>query len=279
MIELWLWGGIALLLASINDLRTREVPDWLSYSLFALALGYRIFASLIMHDGNILLSGLLGGGIFFVIAVFMFYTGQWGGGDSKLLIGLGTLFGFQMGWQNDLVAFVINFLFIGAMYGLIWTFVLALKNRERLAKEFKIKMQDKRLITAKWVLLLTAALLIAATALLSSPWLLPIAMTVALVIITMYMWIIVKAVEKTCMLKWLPTSKLTEGDWIAEDIIVKGKKVAGIKDLGITKRQIAELTRKKVKKVLVKEGIPFVPSFFLSYVFTLAWGNVFFFIL
>ena len=80
------------------------------------------------------------------------------------------------------------------------------------------------------------------------------------------------------MLKYVKPQQLTEGDWIAKDININGKYLTGPKDLGIEKRKIRKLIelykRGKVKKILIKEGIPFVPSFFVAYVITLLYGNL-----
>src|SRR3989338_5965028 len=83
----------ALLAASYTDLKTREVPDWLSYGLIFSALGIRALFSLGELDGGILLRGLAGFAVFVAIAYLMYYTRQWGGGDSKLLMGLGAAIG------------------------------------------------------------------------------------------------------------------------------------------------------------------------------------------
>ena len=78
------------------------------------------------------------------------------------------------------------------------------------------------------------------------------------------------------MLKLVEPEKLTEGDWIAKDIVVNGKRVAGPKDLGISKAQIKELLglkkQKKIGKILIKEGIPFVPSFLAAFAVTMLYG-------
>ena len=78
------------------------------------------------------------------------------------------------------------------------------------------------------------------------------------------------------MEKNIPLNKLTEGDWVLENIIVKGKKLCSSK-IPIEKDQIANLIKfKSVHKkssVLVREGIPFLPSFFIALVLTLLLGN------
>jgi hypothetical protein len=80
------------------------------------------------------------------------------------------------------------------------------------------------------------------------------------------------------MLKYVTPKELTEGDWIAKDIIIKHNKIAGPKDLGIEKSQIKKLiqlyNKGKIKKVLIKVGIPFVPSFLIAYLLTMLSGNL-----
>jgi hypothetical protein len=109
-------------------------------------------------------------------------------------------------------------------------------------------------------------------------------LSLALVTLTsFYLWIFAKAVEKSCMYKLVEPSRLTEGDWIVNDIYVGKKYVAGPKDLGISKAQIKKLVdfykKGKVRKILVKEGIPFVPSFLAAFIATLVFGNPLFMLL
>ncbi len=82
------------------------------------------------------------------------------------------------------------------------------------------------------------------------------------------------------MIKAVRPAELTEGDWIVNNVKVGGKYICGPKDLGIEKKQIRKLVKfykqKKIKKILIKEGIPFVPSFFVAYVLSLVFGNMLF---
>ena len=98
-----------------------------------------------------------------------------------------------------------------------------------------------------------------------------------IILTTFYLWIFVKAIEKSAMHKLVEPSKLTEGDWIVNDIFVNKQYICGPKDLGIDKKQIKKLIefykKGKVKKILIKEGIPFVPSFFVAFVITWVFGN------
>jgi len=111
----------------------------------------------------------------------------------------------------------------------------------------------------------------------------PIATRVLLVtlvfsmLLIFYISIFIKSVEKVCMLKLVEPEKLTEGDWIARNVIVNKKRICGPKDLGIEKKQIEQLIQLKrkclIKKILIKEGIPFVPSFLIAFIITLWFGN------
>src|SRR3989344_1321487 len=85
--------------ASIPALRSREVPDWLNYSFLTAAFGLRALTTIISADWTTLLEGCLGFAMMFVIAYVIFYTGQMGGGDAKLLMGMGMLLGLPLRWS------------------------------------------------------------------------------------------------------------------------------------------------------------------------------------
>ncbi len=82
---------------------------------------------------------------------------------------------------------------------------------------------------------------------------------------------------KSCLLNWKNPDELVEGDWIAKAIKVKGKIIASPKDLGLENKQINLMRKLKVKKILVKDGLPFIPAFLLGYILTVLFGAWFFF--
>ncbi|MCK5283400.1 MAG: prepilin peptidase [Nanoarchaeota archaeon] len=284
MIELIITHSIAffyLLTGSISDIKTREVADWSNYGLIAIGIASNLIFSLVSNNWNFILNSLMGFGVFLLLALIMFYTGQWGGGDSKMLMGLGALYGLGLRWEQSsfLVSFLLNTLIAGAVYGIIWSIVLAIKNRKKFLKEHIKITSNKNIKTTRKIFILLFAISIilffAINDLLLRSMILSLT---AMIFFTFYLWILIKAVEKSCMHKLVKPDKLTEGDWIVKDIKYKGKYIAGPKDLGIEKKQIAKLKKlyreKKIKNVLIKEGIPFVPSFFLGWLMTLAFGNI-----
>lgn len=273
-----------LLIASISDLKTREVPDWLNYGSIGVGIGFNLIFSLIYADYSYLIRSLTGLGAAFVLAYLLFYTGQWGGGDSKALMGIGALLGLDWGFYKLdsmplIFSLLINILIAGAAYGLLWTLFLAAKNRRKFIKEVRVILNQKNAKRGKIALLILAlaALIASFFPILFNYKILLFGFAIAFYL-TYYILVLTKAVEKSCMQKYVLPGKLTEGDWIVNDIKIGGKRICGPKDLGIEKKQIEALVgyyrAGRIKKVLIKEGIPFVPSFLAGFLATLAFGNI-----
>ncbi len=292
---------IALFVGSLTDLKTREVPDWINWGLVLSGIGLNTLFTIIYNQfiveeitynnmtslkytispDSFLINSLVGLLIAFCIAYFMFYAGQWGGGDSKILMGLGAMIGIDIAsfTHQFLFGFFINSLFAGAIYGLLWSFFLVIKNKKKFWREFKKILSEKKFSNAKYVLLVAIAVMLIPVFFIELYLTKLLLLSSAFIILTtFYLWVFVKAIERTCMHKFVEPSKLTEGDWIVKDILVDGKYVTGPKELGISKYQIRKLVQfhkeKKIKKILIKEGVPFVPSFLIAFVVTLIFGNL-----
>lgn len=269
---------VALVIGTYTDFRTREVPDWLNYGLIFVGIGLRLMFSIIYLDANYIIEGILGFAAFFMIALVMFYTGQWGGGDSKMVMGLGALLGLQLNIHTFLLGFFLNIILFGALFGLCFSVYLAIVNRKAFAKAFnkRFKEQERK----KW-LVWSGTLLLLIISIFVPPEIRVAIVTLAgILFISFYAFIYLKAVESACMIKWVPPELLTEGDWVVEDVIVDKKRICGPKDLGLEMSQIKRLIslkrKGKVKKILIKYGIPFVPSFLLAFIATYLWGNIVF---
>lgn len=269
---------IALLIGSYTDFKKREVADWLNYALIFAGAGIRILFSVVYHDWSYILYGLFGLIAMFLLALLMFYTGQWGGGDSKMIMGLGTLIGLELSLDTFLVHYLINILIFGALFGLAFSVYLAIRNRKNFAKEFTIKFSEKN--KTKWFVWGGTLALLIASIFVPSFVRLPVVILAGLLLLSFYAFIYLKAVEKSSLLVLKKPSELVEGDWVVEEIKVGKKKICGPKDLGLEENQIAELVklarRGKIKKILVKDGFPFVPGFLIAFVVSHFWGNVLF---
>jgi prepilin signal peptidase PulO-like enzyme (type II secretory pathway) len=79
------------------------------------------------------------------------------------------------------------------------------------------------------------------------------------------------------MIKKTDINKLTIGDWLVEPVKIRNKIIIRKSKTGLTKKQVDELRllskKGKIKKVIIKEGIPFIPSFFIGYLVFIAYGN------
>ena len=75
------------------------------------------------------------------------------------------------------------------------------------------------------------------------------------------------------MTKEIPLSKATEGDWVVDDVFIDSERVCGPKDLGLTLESLETLKKHKIKIIKIKEGVPFIPGFFLGFICVLILGN------
>jgi Flp pilus assembly protein protease CpaA len=270
-----------LAVGSYTDIKTREVPDWLSYGGIVLGLVLRGGISLYLGDYSLIVYGAIGFAVFFLIGCAMFYTGQWGGGDSKILMALGALVGINFSLEQITLSFLVNLIMVSAIYSVIWVSVVALKNKnkfiEQLKKDFSEHYKHIKLMFFAGVLATTLIILFLFMSKTDFFFKSAIASFTLALWLLYYLFVVVKTVEKACMIRQVAPEKITEGDWIAEEVFVDNKRICGPKDLGIEKEQIKELLRlkskNKIKTVLVKYGIPFVPSFLLAFLVSVLFGN------
>ena len=78
-----------LLIATWCDLRTREIPDWISVALVLIGITAAGFGWAGVRWWMVL-SGLLLG---FLIGLALFHFAGFGGGDAKLIAGIGAILG------------------------------------------------------------------------------------------------------------------------------------------------------------------------------------------
>src|SRR3989338_2176591 len=287
---------LGLFLGTITDLKTREVPDLLNFGLIFLGFGISLLASLIYWNFSYIISSLLGFLFCFLFACIMFYTGQWGGGDAKMLMAMGALIGLPLSSLRSfdvvfssftfsslpstfssfssfpfLPLFLFFVFFVGGIYGSLWLFVLLLKYRREFSLRCVVFFTDPKHRLPVLLLHGFSLLLIFGSFFLEDILLRLLAFLLGIMIpVAFYGFVAIKILEQIAFVKHVSVDVLTEGDWVAEDIIVAGKVIVRKKDLGLSREQLHELhalaAKKKIKTVPVKYGIPFVPSFFLAFV-------------
>ncbi len=259
-------GIIYLVFASVSDIKKREVPNWLNFSLIIFALGYRAFYSVLNYEYEFLFFGLIGFGIFYFLAYVFYYGRVFAGGDAKLLIGLGAvlpLSGNLLGNIYMLVIFVFLLLLVGSIYGLFYSFFLVFKCKN-FKQEFKKEFHKHKflfclsLIFAAILFILIIAIPGFGEFFFYGFFIFPI-----LVVLFPILIIYAKSIEKGCMIKNMDVKKLTIGDWLYEEVKI-GKRTIKPNWEGLDEKEI-ELLQKNKKKVKIKEGIPFVPAFLFAF--------------
>ncbi len=261
VIGLIVLGVIWLLVASIQDLRKREIANWVSFSLIIFALGFRFFYSLFSgEDFGFFYQGLIALGIFFVFSNLLYFGRMFAGGDSKLFVAIGPVLAFYPDFSGNLnvfFTFILLFLFSGALYGLFSTGYLAIRNYKKFRKEFSKQFNKNK--TLVFSVLILAIVMIVFSFVESS-----LLFFAVLVFLVPYLFLAAKSVDESCMVKKISPNKLTEGDWLYRDVKIGSKKINATWN-GLNKKDI-ELLRKKNKDVYIREGIPYVPVFFISFI-------------
>src|SRR3989344_8600508 len=179
---------VVLFIGSITDLKTREVPDWLNYGLMISGISLNMLFSIVYSDISFLINSIIGLAIFFGIAYIMFYAGQWGGGDSKMIMGIAAMIGINLssGMNAFLFGFLINALFAGAFYGLLGRMLIIFRNRKKFMKEFNEMLKEPKVIKSKKLLIVLLALVIILSFMPVPSYIKVLALSIALVAITIF---------------------------------------------------------------------------------------------
>lgn len=258
----FLWTAFAV----FQDLKSKEVSNWLNFSLLAIGIGYRMIYSFYEMDYNFIILGILGVALFFVFGNLFYYAGVFGGGDAKLLISYGVLLPYSN--YREVFVFGLGFIFIlfliGAIYSLIASFFYAYRNKKVFLKSFNRYF--------RWKLFYGYLVLSIASAFISFLFFSFLVLFLIVYLIFAYAF----SVDK-CMVALRKSSELKEGDWILEDIKV-GKSLIKKSVHGLSSKDIMIL-KKNSRSIYVKEGVAFVPVFFISFLVMVFFYQTLFFFL
>ncbi len=261
VIFLWSLALVWLIFATIQDIKSREIANWLSFSLIIFALAFRFFYSLFVGlDFSFFYFGLIGFAIFFVLGNLFYYSHLFAGGDSKLMYALGAILPIYSTLALNLrffLYFILVLLFLGSLYGILASIIFGLKNRKKTAKEFKKQLKKNKILFRVLIVFSIALLFLG---------FLSIAFFYFGIFIFVYAYLIIyaKSIDEGCMVRKTKTSKLTEGDWLFENVKIGNKIIKKSWD-GLLKKDI-KLLKKYKKEVLIRYGIQFGPVFLISFI-------------
>jgi len=252
-------GIVWVVFATVQDLKTREVANWLTFSLIFITLAYRGFISFLSGVWGIFLWGVIGCAAFVACAYIFYYGRVFAGGDAKLLMGLGIALPYQSGSELLLWGsiFLFALFFLGAIYTLVYSIWLVISHWQAFRKKFKVELWNQ-----KWIIVFAAIMALVLFFTLGKAFAAAF-IGIALILIIPFIYIYLQSVEQVCMISLTKPEKLREGDWMLRPIKVAGKTINASVH-GLSLEDIA-LLRKKRKSVFIKQGVPFVPAFLLAY--------------
>jgi len=267
-----------LFLGSVQDLKTGEIPEKISIGFIISMLLISTGSAVIDSNPGYLIDPLLVGAGFFLIGYVLFYLGQWGGGDVKLVAGVGLCLGYlsnyplmPKGLFPYYATYFINLLAIAFPYATVYGVYLGSRVPET-GKEFRRLLGDWKTRAA-----IAASFL---PALLAKYY--GLGSLAGIYLAVPFMFIIafyLKAVEMKALQKTIQVKDLKLWDVVAEDLVVEGKTIASKRDIeGLTEESLMKVKKlseegKIGKEIRIKWGIKFAPVLLLSFI-SVFYGNV-----
>jgi prepilin peptidase CpaA len=100
---------LMLIWAAVEDLRSRRIRNWLTFSLLFTGITHSVIG-----DGGAISIGssLAGAGVGFVLPLLLFAIGAMGGGDVKLLAGVGAWIGPMPVFQIFCTAAIVGMIIV-----------------------------------------------------------------------------------------------------------------------------------------------------------------------
>lgn len=228
---------ICLVIASVWDLKLREVPDYLSYTLVGSLCMIALYNGMYMH----LLAALL----LLAVGWLFVYGGAWGGADAKLL----PLFAFVTLPFSLEYFLVLPLLFtVGAVYGFVWVFVLTFYHYHGLLQWVQSQ--------SKWWLACIPLFILAAY----------VSFPLAGALAALILFTLSISYLHTCEFSQsVPFIKVVPGDWLMVPLTVGSKTFDGLVTESLCRKIHVLGYQGKIDTVQVKYGIPFIPAFLFTY--------------
>lgn len=267
---------IVFILASIEDIKKREVYDYLNFGFIFFILSIGIFDSLIQESLIPITYVTLGVILGFFFGFVLYYIGMWGGGDAKFLIGFSGAtyyflhyldFGSAYQIFSNIIFLLQDAIFVN--FSLYFYFVLFFLNFLLLLLTLKKVLIDKNgasfILTILFLLFLITLYYdkVNYFSLLFS------------FVIFLFLFFLDERVFNNLTLSFNKKVKnLKEGDYLAEDLIYRdhilvssGEKLNGLKndDINFIKKYLS-----KESKVKTSFHIPVFPLIIFNLIFIIS---------
>jgi len=263
--QLFLFGItlIAIIFATISDLKTFEIPDAISYFLIIFGISAQIILATTSQSLQPINALLISLAIASAIAIPLFLLGQWGGGDTKLLLGIAAVLPtFHTTSLPFILTFTFNLFLFGGLYSILIMIYLSIKNWKTL---IEISPISKRL-------LILTALTIFLPFIFQNIFFILIPLIAGGITITNLALVL----QKHFFIKKIHPSKLTEGDWITKDLKIGNRTIYKVRKIGVLDKDIQKIQKYYKKSIEIKTGIAFGPSFLFSILISGYFGDILF---
>ena len=255
MFNFLFWLFLAgIIVACLQDLKRREVDDWLNLFLIISSASFIFFRAYLENDPTLISQLGFSAVILFILMNLFYYSRVFAGGDAKLLFSM-TAFFIGVSFMVTLVnigLFILFLMFAGAIYGVCYSSILYFKHFSKVNSNLRF-----------WTFPVKFSFSLGALLFLFSFYNISFLAFAIFLFLFPIIYIFARSLEEVSMVKVIPGKKLCEGDWLVDDVKV-GKRTIKADWGGLSLEDIKLL--KRLRKVKIKEGLPFVPAFLIAFV-------------
>ncbi len=260
-------------LAGIIDLKTTEIPDWIPYAMAAIGIVGNLVKAYLLGNYTPILLSVVVGLLFLGFGFLLYFTGQWGGGDAKLLSAIGFLLPQYSGAKSFFpfpVSFFFNVFFVGSIYMLSYIFVMSLINKKiwnHFVTDFKASARELMFLSFGIIVFLAIFTFLSVNyfGLATVNEMIVFDLIVVGMAVGLFaVWRFGKTVEEVGFKRKIKVKDLKEGDVLDDSKVWEG----------LTKEQVKEIKKSGKKTVVIKEGVRFGPTFALALVVTVFLGDI-----
>ncbi len=213
---------IGSILAAFFDLKTTEIPDEIPYAMMVVGIAGHIIKSYLVWSYWPFLLSMIVGLSFLGFGFLMYFMGQWGGGDAKILSSIGFLLPQSPVPVETFFPFPLSFFFnvflVGAIYMILYALVMSIFNKKIWSVFLKdLKANARMILISNGSLIVSVVLIGIFFAKYFEPF--PVVdvmffgITIVIVFLGLFiLWKFVKTVENVGFKKRIPVSKLKIGD-------------------------------------------------------------------
>ncbi len=279
---------IGTALAGWQDFKTSGIED--KYAIFIGGSGILIYLANSIYTGvwTGLYHSIAVGIGFLAFGYIMYYANQWGEADVLILGALGFLipaslsfFALQISFPYYALFFIATVFIVGGAYSILYSAGIALQTKGFFGKFIHVLEQYSNILLKLLVCLFIFSVLSIRYAqdhfFLFIDIMLRQLLLLHLLVIIGYVFIcFAKTIDRYSFRRQVNVSDLCEGDVLAENLSGAdvSKKLKGKLFAGLNSDDIKSICKIR-KKVWIKEGVRFAPTFFFSLIFVWLIGNVF----